>query len=625
MTCIADFFAWVMAECHAVVPNYWWDIVIFTALTKVLQFPINIWCHLNTMKMVSIMPDTNRLKIKFFGDNDRIGEESAKLFKEKHYHPLLSLLPLAIQIVILMGFVDVIYRIAAQEKGSLLSMVPARDGGISWIMPLCAGAAAWFLGWCQNRINALQHEQTRTQQMVTNGISICISLFLGSFVGMGVGLYWVFSNLFSIVAQLATNALMPPKKFVDYAALYKTRDELAKLEALGRVEVSKEDKRREKRDYRNFFKVANKHIVFYSEASGFYKYYKNIIGWLLEHSNLTIHYVTSDPKDQIFKIASGQPRIRPYYIGQMKLITLFMKMDADMLLTSTPDLNTFQLKRSYVRRDAFYVYVPHGVASTHLTTREKAHAHFDAVLCCGQHQIREFRASEKLYGTAAKELPICGYGLLDDLVAGYEARKGAKHDKPLVLIAPSHQADNIMDSCLDDLISSLYGHGYRIVVRPHPQYKKRYPARLDAIVERYRDRIGEDLSFELDFATNTSIMDADVLVCDWSGIAFEYAFTTLKPVLSVNTPMKVINPNYKLIDLPVLDITLRDDIGRSVELSDVGKAAGLVESMLKDQLLWQDRIKAIRERTVNNLGHFGEAAGQYILNTLIARRKGTKK
>jgi len=622
MKLIADFFTWIMNGCYAVVPNYWWDIIIFTAITKVLQFPINIWCHLNTMKMVSIMPDTNRLKIKYFGDNDRIGEESAKLFKEKHYHPLLSLVPLAIQIVILMGFVDVIYRIAAQEKGSMLSMVPVKDGGIAWIMPLCAGAAAWFLGWSQNRINALQHEQTRTQQMVTNGISIGISLFLGSFVGMGVGLYWVFSNLFSIIAQLVANALMPPRNYVDYKALYETKVELEKIESLGKVEVSKEDRIREKRDYRNFFKVANKHVVFYSESSGFYKYYKNIIEWLLKHSNLTIHYVTNDPKDQIFKISANQPRIKAYYIGPMKIITLFMKMDADMLLTSTPDLNTFQLKRSYVKKDAFYVYVPHGMASTHMTTREKAYAHFDAVLCCGDHQIVEFRTTEKLYRTTEKELPICGYGLLDDLIAGYEARIDVKHEKPLVLIAPSHQPDNIMDSCLDDLINALYGRGYRIVVRPHPQYKKRYPARLDAIVERYKGKIGEDLSFELDFANNTNIMEADLLICDWSGIAFEYAFTTLKPVLSINTPMKVTNPNYKLIDLPVLDITLRDEVGKSVGLDAVKDVEPMVASMIQTQSVWTDKIRAVRDRTVQNLGHFGEVAGKYVLDKLISLKKG---
>lgn len=625
MRYLVEFFSWIMGWCYQVVPNHWIDIIVFTLITKVLQFPLSLWCHKNSLTMVSLMPDTNKLKVKYFGDKERIDEESVKLFKANHYHPMLSLVPLAIQIVILMGFVEVIYKIASLSEGSLLAKIPVKDGGVAWVMPICAGAAAWFLGWCQNRINPLQREQTKLQQAITNGISIVISLFLGCFVGMGVGLYWVFSNLFSILVQLACNITLRPAKYIDYPVLKESKIELDKLESLGKVEISAEDRRRERSDFKKFFKIANKHLVFYSESSGFYKYFKNTIEWLLEHSNVTIHYVTGDPKDQVFAIATEQPRIKPYYIGPVKIIPLMMKMDADMVMMTMPDLDRYQIKRSYVRKDVFYVYVPHGVASMHMTIREKAHANFDAILCVGPHQIVEQRAMEKYYGTRTKELPLCGYGLLDELIVQYAAKTKSKSDKPLILVAPSHQPDNLMDSCLDRLIEALHGHGYRIIVRPHPQYKKRYPARLEAIVERYSNKIGEDLVFETDFSSNASILDADVLVCDWSGIAFEYAFASLRPVVSINTPMKVVNPNYKAIDLPVLDISLRNEIGVALELSDVGNIRSVVSQMLSSRSEWEERIKAAREKTVVGVGSFGALSGKYVLDKLISIKKGTKK
>ena len=74
--------------------------------------------------------------------------------------------------------------------------------------------------------------------------------------------------------------------------------------------------------------------MFYSE-SGFYKYFKHIIDYLLSHSNVIIHYVTNDPNDAIFQLAEHQPRIKPYYIGLRKTITLMMKMDADMVVMTT--------------------------------------------------------------------------------------------------------------------------------------------------------------------------------------------------------------------------------------------------------------------------------------------------
>ena len=35
--------------------------------------------------------------------------------------------------------------------------------------------------------------------------------------------------------------------------------------------------------------------------------------YLLKNTNLTIHYITSDPNDQIFALAKEQLRIKPYY------------------------------------------------------------------------------------------------------------------------------------------------------------------------------------------------------------------------------------------------------------------------------------------------------------------------
>ena len=39
---IVQFLGWIMDWCHEVVPNYWMDIVLFTLITKVLQYPVGI-------------------------------------------------------------------------------------------------------------------------------------------------------------------------------------------------------------------------------------------------------------------------------------------------------------------------------------------------------------------------------------------------------------------------------------------------------------------------------------------------------------------------------------------------------------------------------------------------------
>ena len=79
----------------------------------------------------------------------------------------------------------------------------------------------------------------------------------------------------------------------------------------------------------------------YSEKSGFYKYFEALLNELFALSNVTVHYVTSDPDDVVFSLAAENPRLRPYYVGNKRLITLMMKMDADMVLMTTPDLEKY--------------------------------------------------------------------------------------------------------------------------------------------------------------------------------------------------------------------------------------------------------------------------------------------
>ena len=621
MSVIVHLFGWIMDLCHRIVPNYWLDIVLFTAVTKVLQYPISLWCQANSLKMVSLMPQSLRLKIDYYGDGDTIGEKTAELYKQEHYHPLLSLVPLAIQIIILMAFVKVIYGIAGQDASSLLGRIPARDGGIAWLMPLFAGLSALLLGISQNHINPLQREQGVAAQWATNGISIAISLFLGAFVGMGVGLYWVCSNLFSIFVQLACNWNMKPSRYVDYPALRKVQEELRRFEAELKAKsvVAPEDRRREKADYRKFFKVANKHLVFYSESSGFYRYFKSILDWLLANSNVIVHYVTNDPHDVVFDVAKTQPRLRPYYIGPVRIIPLLMKMDADMVVMATPDLGTYQLKRSYVRKDVEYVYLDHAPASVQMTYRKGAFDNFDTIFANGQYQIDEHRATERVYGLKEKKMVPTGYVLLDELFANYHPRERTG-GKTLILVAPSHQPGNIFDAHLDELVPLLRGEGREIHLRPHPQYTRRFPAKMQAIADKYRNE--RDIVVEMDFSANTSIYDADILITDWSGIAYEYAFTTKRPVIFINTPMKVVNPEWEKIGITPTNIPFRDLAGVSVDTYKLSRVPSVIDDILAHPDTFRDRLEKMLSDYFFNPGHSGEVAGRYILESLINRRKG---
>ena len=621
MDAINGFFAAIINIIYGMTGNFVLAIVLFTALTKVVMLPITLWAHRNGIKMVEMMPDINRLKIKYYGDNDTIAEETQKLYKEQHYHPFAGMIPMILQLLLLSGVIGAVRKLL-EGQDSIYTVIPSEAMGATLLMPVLAGLAALALGVAQNHNNPLQREQTTSAQWSTNGISILISLVLGAFVPIGVGVYWIAGNLLSILQQLLLNAILPAKKYVNYADLDESRKELASIDKLS-TNVSKEDRQREKQDYKRFFSVANKHLVFYSESSGFYKYFQSVIEYLLEHSNVIIHYITSDPKDKIFDLAENYPKIHPYYIGEKKLITLMMKMDADIVVMTMPDIENYHIKRSYVRDDIEYIYMFHGLYTGLTTLRAGALDHYDTLLMCSPGGETEIKAYNEKNGIQNQKMVPCGYGVIDEMANKYELMQKKENENRSVLVAPSWQNGNIIESCLHDLSEPLLNAGFKITVRPHPQYIRRFPQKLQKIVAECAKYPKDQFQFQLDFSSNESVYSTDVLVTDWSNIGYEYALATKKPVLFVNTPRKLINEKWTEEDAAkyCVDQEVRNIVGRALEVATVrSNVLNVVEDMINNRGHWEETIDRVRYDRLYHFGESGKYGAKYILNQLIAKQ-----
>lgn len=620
---------YLMYFCYWLLKNYGLAIILFTLFTKVILLPLSIWVQKNSVKIVKLQPEINHIKATYFGDKDTIAEKQADLYKREKYNAFASIIPLAVQLVLLMGLVDVIKNpkpaIPAEAMNFLgfdLTVIPSQAGGVTLLMPVAAALAAWLLCVAQNRLNPLQAEQGKLNQIGMTLLSVGISLVLGAFVPLGVGFYWIWSNLFTIVLQIALNWMIDPKKYIDYKELEKSREELKELEGLGKKNswfFRDPYIKRERADYKRFFSVANKHLVFYSEGSGYYKYFEDIITYLLKHSNVIIHYITSDPEDAIFK--REEPRIKAYYIGEKRLITLMMKMDADIVVMTMPDLETYHIKRSYLRDDIEYIYTEHGISSNNLMLREGALAHFDTIFCVGPHQIEEYRQEEKVYGLKERNLVEVGYCLLDNMRQNYQNMPKACNQKKTILIGPSWQKDNILDTCIDTLLEQIVKDEYRVIVRPHPQYVRLYEGRVNALIERWEEKLNEDFQIETDFSSNVTVYTADLVVTDWSNIGYEFSFATNKPTLYINTPMKVMNPNYEKLGVIPFDIRVRSEIGAALELDGLDEFGSKVKYLIDHTPEYYSVIEQIRQRSFYNPQKADEAGGRYIIERLKEKQK----
>lgn len=616
----------LMKFCYNFTGNYIIAILVFTLLTKIILMPVALWMQRSSIKMVEMMPHLNRLKVKYFGDKETIAEETQELYKQKKYNPIASTVPMIVQIVLLMGVIEAVKALLGGTDNWLM-WIPAEVGGITLLMPVAAGFAALLLTLAQNKLAPLQKEQPKAEQMSTGMVSVGISLFLGAFVSLGTGVYWIASNLISIPVQILCNWIIDPKKYVDYEALEASKKQLEQFETVGKKKKESyfsENKKRERADYKRFFSVVNKHLVFYSESNGFYKYYKGFIEYILAHTNLTIHYITSDPNDQIFEMEKTQPKIRGYYIGENKLITLMMKMDADVVVMTMPDLENYHIKRSYIRDDIEYINVPHGMGSNNLTLRKGALDHFDTIFCAGVHQKTENDQTEAVYNLPAKTCVGVGYPLLDEMRENYAKIEYKVNTRKQILVAPSWQKENIIDSCLEQLLDSLKKTDWEIIVRPHPQEVRLKKEYMDSLKAKYEP---DGIEIQTDFTSNNPVMEADLLITDWSDISWEYAFTTLRPVMYINTPMKVMNPEWQKIEYPPLNIFLRDQLGKSLDVDQLDKAAETAQYLLDNTEVYREKINELAHEYIYNLDSSAEVGARYMIKAIQnqVKKKGTTK
>ena len=506
--------------------------------------------------------------------------------------------------------------------GIRLSEVPSLQApGPTLLIPLLSGLSALALCLYQDRYNVLQREQGRLQQWGMTVFLVLFSLYFTFLVPAGIGLYWICSNLMAIAQLAILNKIYAPEKYIDYEArnAKKAQDNDNSEESRAKREAERRLQLREREDMERFYDTQNKLVMFYSEKSGFYNYYAEIIEYLLRHTKIIIHYVTGDPDDQVFQM--NEKNLVPYYVSDRSLGSFFAQLDVPVVVMTMPDLQTYHIKRSVVRHDIEYIYVFHALMSTTMAYRKAAFDHFDTIFTVGPYQVREIRENEQKYGLKPKNLVEHGYGQLDRLLREHEHLPERNDGTKMILIAPSHQPGNIMESCVRELIDRLYDAGYKVVVRPHPQYVKRNPEFMPELESSYADKAGSRLVFEDNFSSHESIYSADLLITDWSGTAFEYSYVTKRPALFINTPMKVINPEYDQYKNKPMEITFRSVCGISIDPSEVPNITDRVKEVFGHEEAYRRTIEAFMKENVFNIGSSGQNGAKYIVSRLLKDKK----
>ena len=349
-------------------------------------------------------------------------------------------------------------------------------------------------------------------------------------------------------------------------------------------------------------------IVFYAENKASINHFKLLISELTEEKNLQIYYVTSVKNDPM--LSSKNKNIFAFYIGDGTARTkFFLTLKAKILIMDMPDLEIFHIKRSKVY-PVHYVYIFHSMFSIHSYLRKGAIDNYDTIFCVGEHHKKEIRETEKVYRLKPKKLITYGFGRLDTLL--HEKQKFSQtntDNNKLIIIAPSYGKDNLLEVCGVELLEILLKSDFRVLLRPH------FRTLRDSkkIIKTIEEKFGNNPNFILEegIISPEKFHNSKCMISDWSGISFEYAFTFERPVMFIDVPKKILNPDSGDISLEPIEISIRDKIGYVVSPKNLEKIPEVIENTDGDSST-NERIIKIRSETVYNLGKSAKIGAEAI-------------
>ncbi len=325
-------------------------------------------------------------------------------------------------------------------------------------------------------------------------------------------------------------------------------------------------------------------------------------------------YVTSQADDP--RLTDHDPLMSVYSMKET-LPKFLPEIDSPVFFTTMPDLDSFHLSRP---RESSCVYAFHSLNSIHRSYRTGAFDAYDVFFCVGPHHKEELTAHFARIGRTGVDLREVGYYKLDRIADAYDTYEKRFPDTPTVLIAPSWGDDNVLAVAGEEMITPLVDAGYRVIVRPHPAFfESIYPEGSAIISSLERSFKGsQNLIFEKTITTEDSFMEADVMISDWSGAAFEYAFATERPVLFIDVPPKVKNDDWQSLNMSPFEDHMRSEVGVIVQPGDVASISAAIGEMLSEPVAYRDHIASVRDHAIYNFGS-SATAGASILNELSGR------
>jgi YidC/Oxa1 family membrane protein insertase len=201
MKSILDFF-------HTNVGLPWaWSIVALTVLVRIVLVPLTVRQIHSMQSLQAHAPEMKEIQKKYKGDRAKLNEELMKFYKENHINPAASCLPLLAQFPVFIALYFTLKNNTHDITGSWLHIVPniSAKATSHWsgflLLAIYGGsqiASTYFMGATMDK----------TQRRIMMFLPIIFITFVAQFP-MGLILYWMTTNLWTVGQGLITRRLVP--------------------------------------------------------------------------------------------------------------------------------------------------------------------------------------------------------------------------------------------------------------------------------------------------------------------------------------------------------------------------------------------------------------------------------
>ena len=348
-------------------------------------------------------------------------------------------------------------------------------------------------------------------------------------------------------------------------------------------------------------------LVIFSDDKRYWQTFEPICRELNERG-FDMTYLTMSDNDPV--LSNGFPHLHAEYIGDgNKAFARLNFLKATMLFATTPGLDVYQWKRSKDVR--YYVHIPHGANDSTTGYRSFGLDYYDAVMLSGQYQEDAMRKLEKLRGLPAKEAVMVGVPYLDKLERRFQESPVLPAHGRTVLVAPTWGTSSLFSRFGEAMISALIKTEYHIILRPHPQSFTADKELMEKLMNAFPN--SDQIEWNQDADNFEVLRKSDIMISDYSGVIFDFAFVFDRPVICADTKMSTDPLDVWWLGKPLWAVDALPRIGPLLTEDKLPQIKELIDMAIEDCSFTESRHQA-RDETWAFRGEGAKRAADYLIS-----------